>query len=645
MKPSLIAAVFLGSSINCSQPPADPGDVGVSLCFVTAPNVCGTSNVTLPLDTADNLSFQVQVTATIPNFVGPVKAHLSLIGAAGTTASSTVVDTIATLEPSGTNTLSATVTLNALQTGPLTVQAEVAGVMVSESAQLPDPVIVGNAIATGSWSGTTPRIAICVETSAVKGTVSLTADDPAVLTATSSSPATLVPGPCVTPAVAGGPGVSHAQFVTTFTPPFTVVAQLVGRPTTASASPWQTPINVVASVVDTVSLTFESAVVDPTLTVPNATVYDVTVDAMWAGTTIAVPNLPVTLSGSTGTTISPTSVTTGATGYASTVVVVPFNTQATVTATGGNATAIQSLAGTAPVPLISLTAAPSPTVTVPNGAVYDVTATATTGQAPTTTGLPGLLITFAASGGSLSAATATTGKAGTAFTHVIVPTGTLVIVTATGDGVEAILALGSPTPAVTVTLTPTPVMSEGSGGELYSLTALVETVATQTASATPVTGAMVTFGSTTSGLSPTPASATTDSTGTATTGFVLSKNTSAVITAAVDGVLQAQVVSDIPPATVTNVTWSSSATIDSGGTLFTITAQVFNGTTPVSSTSVAFSALVTSSTGLVADPVIPGSVLTDASGNAITEVYVPTGEDAVVTALVAGTTWTKVLGP
>src|SRR5262249_18462065 len=96
----LIAVVLLGATVTCSQPPADPKDVHATLCFLTAPGVCE-NNVMLPLDPADNLAFQVQITATIPNLLGTAKAHVSLLNAAGAGTSSTVVDTIVTLEPPG----------------------------------------------------------------------------------------------------------------------------------------------------------------------------------------------------------------------------------------------------------------------------------------------------------------------------------------------------------------------------------------------------------------------------------------------------------------------------------------------------------------------------------------------------------------
>jgi hypothetical protein len=234
------AAVFslAGScSGNCNGP--TPPDAG-PFVVVTFPDGDGGM---LPLDPGDGFPVKAEITATIPHLEGVLTANVSLIGNVGSAQSATQgaqVFPLVANPDAGPGVYSNVVLLSAPGPGAITVQAEVAGGVGFGPATIPEPVVAVAYSLTNNWSGSTPRFAICVETSAVKGSVTLTSDDPAVLGGQSSVTNPLVPSKCSEPSipvggvdagdVPSGPGVTHANFVVSFPPPYSLTATLVGRP-------------------------------------------------------------------------------------------------------------------------------------------------------------------------------------------------------------------------------------------------------------------------------------------------------------------------------------------------------------------------------------------------------------------------------
>ncbi|MGB8294928.1 MAG: hypothetical protein WCG85_05835 [Polyangia bacterium] len=331
----------------CSGPGVESTTLDLSITF---PDGVGSENQ-LPLDTADGFPFRVALGTQLGSLHGTLKAHVFLVGAAaGDLAPSGTApntDVVVSLNDEGSGTYGGNVRLNAPNPGELVVQAEVAGQTSTATAIMPSPVLKGAVAATTVWSGSTARYSVCIETSSEKGTIDLASADSAVLAQLSTPAGTLVPGPCTLPPVPNGSGVSHANFVVAFPPPFTVTGTLRGKPVAADPAPWTCAVSADTELVPTVNIDLRSASTGVVLT--TGSLFSVTLtatstsssSAMTGGTPIAGANVVFSVfssSASSAPTLSPTSAMTGVDGKATAFVVLAPGAQVAIAATVANAT-------------------------------------------------------------------------------------------------------------------------------------------------------------------------------------------------------------------------------------------------------------------------------------------------------------------
>ena len=329
--PFLLCSMFLANLCACSDPDVDHPDIAPTIEFPQADE-----NGVLPLNAEDGFPFQVKVSTPLSaHLIGALKAQVTLLGGAGS--DEAVTDVTTPLASDGPNRYAATVTLNAPGPGPVIVQAEIAGSLTSpvmKTIQL--PVMAGSVAATSQWSGDTPRYAICVDSSAVKGRIDLTAADTSILGDETSLSAMLQPNPC-SANNASGSIHSHANFVVAALPPFAVSATLHGRPAGIAASDWTTEITAGADMVPAVNLVLASAPVQATA---DGTLFALTATAMTNETPVQGLHVLFSLLSSTADTppsLQPPSGTTDQRGAATTYLVVSTGKQAVVEVSAANA--------------------------------------------------------------------------------------------------------------------------------------------------------------------------------------------------------------------------------------------------------------------------------------------------------------------
>jgi hypothetical protein len=340
---SLSAVLFLtGFTLcACSDPEAVKPDINPTIEFPQATEYHGM----LPLNPSDGFPVLVKVSTPLSaqHFVGSLKAHVTLIGGLGastaTAESAPLTDVTATLNSDGPNHYSAIITLNASGPGPVTVQAEIAGAVSPPlTAMMQQPVVMTSSVtATSIWSGNAPRYAICVNTSAIKGSLDLTAADTSILGHQPSLSTTLQPKPCSENEVSGSVQ-SHGIFILSATPPFTVQATLHGRPLTADLTGWTTDIAVSQAMIPVVGLELAASAVNPTA---NGTLFAIRAVASASGSHLQGLDTHFTIissnDGDTIPSIAPESVTTDANGMATSYLVLSTGKQAVVEVAAGSA--------------------------------------------------------------------------------------------------------------------------------------------------------------------------------------------------------------------------------------------------------------------------------------------------------------------
>lgn len=407
-----------------------PTEIDPSIEFVDAPGDV------ISLNAADAFPVRVRVSTRVAGLQGSIKATVRLLDAHGAPSPvagvPTITEATAVLGHTSDGRYASTFTLNAPGPGAVTVQAEIAGIERTKTGTIVQPHLKGEVTPTQVWSGTTPRYGVCVESSAVKGTVDLTSDDPAVLAlptgAAASVQGTLMPGPCE-PAVPDGPKTSHASFALAFMPPFTLQASLRGRPASSPHLPWTTTLTARKELVPTVTLLLEGK---PTGAFgPTGSIFNVTAAAAAAGKPVVGMAVQF-FSTPSGAGISPLSVATDGTGKASATFIVPYNGSLLLGAAGGGTFDDAFLVGEPnPITITLSSAADGPVVST--GRSLTVTANATAKNRP----LAGVTVAFGVLASSASGAATvtpslvTTDPSGNAPTTVFVQTGREAVISAT----------------------------------------------------------------------------------------------------------------------------------------------------------------------------------------------------------------------
>lgn len=552
------ALLAIAAAAACHSSDWDPSDPAVVLELspqVTFPDqvklpdatVSDPAKVFVPLDLAGGLPVRVQVSVATPALRAAtgLTAHVWISDGAGgalpVTGGTSMTDIpMLTLEPGaspdGATTYTAITTLNAPWPAsaadpagglePVTVMAEVDGAVGTGVARITAPAIAA-ATPTVSplWSGAAPHYDVCIETSASKGVVDLTADDPSVLTQPPGGAGTLITGAC-SPAITGGPAVSHTNFVLTYSPsPYAVVATLRGKPSNLASTGWVTSVVTPPSPGPVVTL---AAAPPPAAEATAGGLLEtVSVTATLPGGAPVVA-LQVSFAASGGAAFTPAQTVTDSGGIATSTVLVPCGATLTATMTSAGGGFVTTTVGQ---PIASIAAAVPVVVgsALSGGAIVSVTATAseqTAAHAP----FPHLPIAFTASSGSFAPDSIAADDAGNATATVFVPYG-LPSVTARicGGGAAQLVSLSSVLPPLGLAppaATPMP----GPPASLYQVRARV--TAPLGGTTVGVSGIAVTFAQV-GGASPfTPGTATTDADGFATTFAVLPAPIAAEVSAA-----------------------------------------------------------------------------------------------------------------
>jgi hypothetical protein len=617
---TLLALVLSGCSLSKDT---DPVSVEVKPTFLDAP---GTALV--PLNASDGLPVRVLVTATCPTLrdSSGLTAHVWLVNgvgesttglAASTDAPALVLEYVGATD--GISTYAGTITLNAAVDGTasvatVTVMAEVDGATGTEQRDIQPPEInAGRIQLSPLWSGSVPRYAFCVETSASKGSVDLVASDPSSIAQQPAGAGTLLPGPCSpNDALVMSPTKSHTSFVVTYSPDaFGLSATLHGKPPSIDPQGWTTQLSLVGLKNPIVTLTPVVAATSP-LHVVGGDLYTVDVHAQALDTEakeLDIEGLAVAFGSTTsGSTFTNTSVTTDPDGMATSQILVPFGAEviATFNSAGG---------GTASLPLgtpaisITATAAPLPAPSQPStsvaGVAYAVTAVATTAQSDPASGV---LLTFASSGAAASIAPASaTTQNGTASTQVVVGYGSQVNVSISGGGASKVITLSAPPLSpIANELAATALPSAGVPGQLYSVTASIG-----------VPNLVVGFSTNASGISFMPASVPTNIAGNASSQVLVPFGTSVTVTATAGGNTATAILSAPPIAITAAVALDPASPSSTGGASMLLTAHAADADgNPASGVPLSFAV----TTPAVASPT---SVTTDSSGTATTHVFVP----------------------
>ncbi|HEX3758516.1 MAG TPA: Ig-like domain-containing protein [Kofleriaceae bacterium] len=525
-------AIWIAALAACK----DPSDPAVTVPLTPEVTFPDEANGAVPLDVVDGLPVRVKVSVTTPVLrdATGLTAHVWISEGTGAalpvSGVMTDISTVAlqpTVATESTTTYTGTATLNApwpptsepVADGleSVAVMAEVDGSVGSGTTKITAPVVMVSAPAVSPlWSGSGPRYDVCIETSASKGAIDLTADDPSVL-GPQSGAGTLVTGPCLQPMVSGGPAVSHTNFVLTYSPSsYAVVATLRGKPPGVVAG-WTASITTPSSPGPVVKLTLGAS---PTRVATAGGVLETfTVSASLPGSE-AVVGLPISFStGAGGPAFSPAQLSTGSDGTAVSTVLVPYGGELVITATsagGGFATLppIEQPAVALSVAATAVTAEP-----LAAGATVSVTATATA-QTPTSDPVPGIPITFAASGLSFAPGSATTDADGQATATVFVSySAAPVTANISGGGAGQVISLSSALPPLSIGL---PVATLTGIPHLYQVQAPV--TANVGGVDLPVSGLTVAFGAGGMGGNSNPfapASVTTDAHGLATSYAVI----------------------------------------------------------------------------------------------------------------------------
>jgi hypothetical protein len=419
----LLSIVFPVACVDESSPV--PTDIDPRIEFVGAPDDA------IPHTARDGFPVRVRVSTAVAGLQGSIKATVRVLDAQGALSAvmgvSTMTEATAVLGDTSDGRYATVLTLNAPGPGTVTVQAEIAGVERTKTGTIVAPRLAGAVTATAVWAGTAPRYAVCVESSAVKGIVDLTSDDPAILAAPTGAGAslsgTLVPGPCE-PAVPGGPKTTHASIVLAFMPPFTLQASLRGRPIAADPLPWTTTLIVPKELVPAVGLVLEGK---PTGALgPTGSIFTVTASATSAGTSVTGMNVQFS-SAPSGALVSAASVPTDVSGKATATFLVPYNGSLLLGAAGGGAFVDLFLAGEAnPITLTLSSIADGPVVST--GRSFTVTAHTVAKNVP----LAGVGVAFGvlAGSGSVTPGSVTTDPGGNASTTVFVPAGKEAVISA-----------------------------------------------------------------------------------------------------------------------------------------------------------------------------------------------------------------------
>lgn len=405
------------------------------------------------------------------------------------------------------------------------VMAEVDGAVGHGTTMITAPAIVAAAPTLSPlWGGTAPRYDVCIETSAWRGAVDLIADDPSVL-GQASGTGTLITGAC-SPAVAGGPAVSHTNFVLSYSPsPYAVVATLRGKPPTLVSDGWVTPVVIQPSPSPIISLAAGPS--PATVATPGGLLETISITATLPGGA-AVVGLPVSLAASGGAAFTPAQPVTDSKGIATSTVLVPCGVVLTATMTSaGGGFAMTSLGQ----PIVSITTdAPVVVGTAVNGgAIVSVAATATdqTAMHNLVSGLP---ISFTASSGSFSPDSIPTNDSGKATATVFVPySNPPVTARICGGGAAQLVSLSSALPPLSLAA-PVATLMPAPPANLYQIRARV--TAPVGGTTIGVSGILVTFSQVGAANPFTPGAATTDTDGFATTYAVLPGPIAAEVSAA-----------------------------------------------------------------------------------------------------------------
>lgn len=340
-----------------------------------------------------------------------------------------------------------------------------------------------------------------------------------------SGAGTLITGAC-SPAIAGGPGVSHTNFVLTYSPsPYAVVATLRGKPPNLPSAGWATFV-VTPPSPDPV-ITLAPAPAPAAVATAGGLLETASVTATLSGGAPVVA-LPVSFAASGGASFTPAQTVTDSGGIATATVLVPCGAPLTATMTSAGGGFVTTTVGQ---PIVSISAATPVIVgsTLNDGAVVSVTATAND-LPPALAPFPGLPMTFTSSSGSFAPGSIATDDTGKAIATVFVPYG-LPSVTARicGGGAAQVVPLSSALPPLDLA-TPTATLMPGPPANLYQVQARVTAPLGRTT--VGVSGIAVTFAQV-GGASPfTPATATTDADGFATTYAVLPAPVAAEVSAA-----------------------------------------------------------------------------------------------------------------
>lgn len=415
------------------------------------------------------------------------------------------------------------------------------------------------------------------------------------------------------------------------------------------------------------AISLSLSVLSPTgMQLPGGETYQLTATAKVAISDAdggAVPGSPIDVQGlplsfattTTGVAFSPATVLTNTAGQATSYVVVPYGTSVEAVVSGGGMVASTNTDAGVVLPAVTITTSPPvPTCTVlPVGLLFGCSAMASLAQADGGVATPpqpvaGLGVAFATTtaGVSFSPATVVTSSSGYATSFVVVPYGTEVQTIASGGGaVGQYQAAAAPA----VMLLPGSLQPTGPllpGGQVYTLrvqaevnpSALLDGGAPDAAACAamqPVAGLNVSFATTTTGVSFSPATVATDVNGYATSSVQVPYGTT--IEPIVSGGGMVVAVTDggapIPAVTITPTTSTATGTVVPGGAEYAVTVQATSGAdggggTPIAGLSVAFA---TTTTGVSFSP---GSVVTNNDGYATSYVTVPFGTQ--VQALFAG---------